>query len=720
MTSQASSHVAQQPGRLAVSRQWIWLFPASALALVLLALLATGANGETDLVDAGALVRWGLPVSEVIHNFAMATTMGALLFAIAIVPRFEVDTQKKRRINMAHKLSHEDMQEKEYKPFASVLNLASLAALTWTFAALAVLVFSYADISGRAINGGSDYISEIISYITTIDAGKEAATTVIVAAVVTTLAFGVRSLMGLFLTLAISFIGLIDMALSGHSSGGDDHMGAVNSLGLHLLGVSIWCGGLITLVFIARSLSQSHAATGTIAGERAGQAHRVPIMVAVLKRYSALALFGFIVVTVSGIVNAAICMNNLGELTSTDYGLQILAKVVLVVLLGGAGAAHRLRLIPRFADGAVSATRALWTIILTELVLMGAASGIAVSLSRTAPPVPETLEPDASPVRIITWYDMPPEPHVAEWFTQWRLDWFWVAVILFLAYIYVWAYIRTRRAGDHWPVLRLASWLFGLFILHFLTSGSLSVYGRVLFSAHMVEHMLLTMVVPIFLVLGAPVTLILKALEPRQDGTRGPREWILRLVHSGWSKVITHPIFAAVNFAGSIIVVYFTPLLGVMLRYHVGHEFMIMHFMITGYIFMLVLIGIDPIPYRPEYPMRIIMLIATLGYHAFVGIAMMNMTTLLQASWFGNVGRPWGLSAIDDQQLGGSLMWGIGELPTMMVAVAVGIQWAIADGKLAKRLDRQAERDGDAELKAYNAMFEQLNEDDELRELKQK
>lgn len=702
--------------RPAISRQWIWLFPLTALALVVLALMATGANSETDLVDAGALVRWGLPLTEVLHNFAMATTMGALLFAIAIVPRFDVDAQKKRRINMAHKLSADDMREKEYKPFTEVLNLASIAALTWTFAALAVLVFSYADISGRAISGSSSYISEIISYATTIDAGKERMTTVIIAAVVTTLTFGVRSLMGLFLTLAVSLIGIVDMALSGHSSGGDDHMGAVNSLGLHLLGVSIWCGGLITLIFIARSVSQEHAGTGTVAGRRAGEAHREPMAVAVVKRYSALALFGYIVVSVSGVVNAAIRMNNFGELVTTDYGRQILAKVALVLLLGIAGAIHRLRLIPRFAEGAVSATRTLWTVILSELVLMGAASGVAVSLSRTAPPVPETLSADASPVRIITWYDMPPEPHVAEWFTQWRIDWFWLAVILTLAYVYVWAYIRTRRAGDHWPVLRMASWLTGLALLNYLTSGALPIYGRVMFSAHMVEHMLLTMVVPIFLVLGAPVTLILKALEPRQDGTRGPREWILRLVHSGWSKVITHPIFAAVNFAGSIIVVYFTPLLGVMLRYHVGHEFMIMHFMLTGYIFMLVLIGIDPIPYRPAYPMRIIMLIATLGYHAFVGVALMGMNTLLEASWFGNVGRPWGLSAIDDQKLGGSLMWGIGEIPTMIIAVAVGVQWAIADGKLAKRLDRQAERDGDAELKAYNAMFEQLNENDELND----
>ncbi len=154
-----------------------------------------------------------------------------------------------------------------------------------------------------------------------------------------------------------------------------------------------------------------------------------------------------------------------------------------------------------------------------------------------------------------------------------------------------------------------------------------------------------------------------------------------------------------------------------MLRYHIGHEFMMIHFTLTGYIFMLVLIGIDPIPHRPQYPMRLIMLIATLGYHAFVGISIMNSKALLAASWFGNLGRTWGLSALDDQKMGGALMWGIGEIPTMIVAVAVGFQWAKADKKLAARIDRQADRDGDAELNAYNEMFERLHEEDTRRGL---
>lgn len=704
-----------------ITAGWLWVFPAAALLSLIASLLATGANSGTVLADAGPLVRWGLPIAQILHNFSMVTVMGALIFAIGILPRFTDSTRGRSRINMAHATDRnqrlKNLGRDEHPAFVTVMNLAAIAATTWTISAIAVLIFSYADISGRSIASNSSYTSELVSYITTIDTGTQEATTVIVAALVATLVFAVRSLTGLLLTLAISFIGIIDMALGGHSSGGNDHMGAVNSLGLHLLGVVLWCGGLITLIVISRTISAPDAGTGTLTeahrGEKTATGRRAPLAVVVLRRYSVLALGGFILVTLSGIINALVRLNHPGELFTTGYGQLVLAKLALTLVLGAIGAVHRLRLIPAMSTGSLTATRGLWYAILCEAVLMGITSGLATTLSRSAPPAPETLDANAEPVRIITWYDMPPEPHVIEWFTQWRFDWFWVALISFVGFAYLWAYIKVRRDHGTWSTFRFLSFYVGLLVLLYITCGALTVYARVLFSAHMVEHMLLTMVCPIFLVLGAPITLLLKALEPRQDGTRGPREWILRLVHSCWTKVITHPIFAAVNFAGSIIAVYFTPLFGIMLHYHLGHEFMLIHFLITGYIFSLVLIGIDPIPNRPAYPMRLIMIIATLGYHAFVGIAIMQMDTLLQASWYGNIGRPWGLSAIEDQQLGGALMWGIGEIPTMLIAVAVAVQWSINDKKVQKRVDRQAERDGDAELNAYNDMFAELAERDQ-------
>ena len=224
-------------------------------------------------------------------------------------------------------------------------------------------------------------------------------------------------------------------------------------------------------------------------------------------------------------------------------------------------------------------------------------------------------------------------------------------------------------------------------------------------SAHMVEHMLLVMVIPIFLVLAAPVTLALRALPSRADGSRGPREWILAIVGSHVARFMSNPIVAAVNFAGSMIVFYYSGLFGLALSTYVGHVAMVVHFSLAGYLFANAIIGVDPGPTRPGYPQRILLLFATMGFHAFFGVTLMSSEVLLVPEWFGVLGRPWGLSAIADQQRGGAIAWGIGELPTLALALAVAFAWARSDERTARNRDRRVDRDGDPELDEYNAML---------------
>ena len=237
----------------------------------------------------------------------------------------------------------------------------------------------------------------------------------------------------------------------------------------------------------------------------------------------------------------------------------------------------------------------LWQLVIAELLIMGATSGIAVALGRSAPPQPTTFAPDASPSFILSGYELPPELTPGRWLTEWRLDWLWIAVALFGLVSYFLGVAKVRRRGDKWSWFRSVNWVIGLVVLTYITSGPPAVYGRVLFSAHMVDHMALTMVAPIFLVLGAPVTLALRALPARGDGSRGLREWLLLFVHSRFSQLVTHPLFAAANFAGSIVLFYYSDAFGYAMRDHVGHELMNLHFALTGYIFVLTMIGTDPL-----------------------------------------------------------------------------------------------------------------------------
>lgn len=680
-------------GALGIPTGWQLAGLAALFLSLAAALVFSGAAAAREVSDPGALVRWGLPVSKAIHNASVATVIGGLIFAVGILPKSLASRARSR---------DSDGEAPEHPAFTRAMAVAAAAGAVWTLSAIAVLVLTYADVAGQPVSGDAEFTQALVYFMTDIETGRAWLAVTIIAAVVTTALFGVRSLGGLALTLVLAFIGLVPTALIGHSSSSSDHEGAINSLGLHLVGVSMWVGGIILLALLS----------GILTGAKAGAAG--DITEATLRRFSSLAGFAFVLVFASGVINASIRVTSWADLFGSAYGQLILAKSAATLVLGGIGFMHRQWVIPQLGrkGSTMSSRRVLWQLVLVELLVMGGTSGVAVALGRSAPPEPTTYAPDASPAFILTGYELPPELTPARWLTEWRLDWLWIAAALFGLVVYVLGVAKVRRRGDKWQWFRTVNWVIGLLVLTYITSGPPSVYGRVLFSAHMVDHMALTMVAPIFLVLGAPVTLALRALQPRGDGSRGAREWILVFVHSKFSQVVTHPLFAAANFAGSIVLFYYSDLFGFAMREHVGHELMTLHFLLTGYIFVLGMIGIDPLPRRAPYPLRLLLLLATMGFHAFFGVAIMGGDNLLAADYFGNLGRAWGDSALADQQKGGAVAWGIGEVPTLLVAIGVAILWSRSDARETKRVDRAADRNNDADLTAYNDMFAKLAERD--------
>lgn len=683
---------ATAPQKLSISRYLILAIPVMAIVF-LGAALFTGIAVPSELADPGAFVRWALPISRAIHHSAMAITVAALLFAAVILPR----TTKVRRASADDGRTEVGQS---HPAFTRAMNIAAGAGMVWTLAAATVLLLTFWDLAGVPMNLDPSYTAAILDYILQLATGRAWAWMIVIAAITSSLALALRSHSGVGLTAAFSLFGIVPMAFIGHAAGGDDHYGAVNSIALHLLAVVIWFGGIVVLALLSPTLSS----------KAPGRYETRPVLAGVvLSRFSALATFAIILMAGSGLASATIRITEFDQWFS-KYGLVVIAKVILTLALGFLGLMHRRQVIPQLLAGKFTALAAAWRIVTAELILMGATMSLATVLARTAPPTDDQPPVDATPARLLTGYELPPAPSTASWFTVWRWDWLWVAICFFLLALYLWAFIILRRRGDKPSFPRLFSWIIGLVVLFYITSGALSVYGKVQFSVHMVDHMSLTMIAPIFLVLGTPITLALKVLGSRTDGTRGPREWILWAVHSRYSAVVTHPIFAAVMFAGSIVVFYFTPILEIAMKYHAGHELMNLHFLLTGYIFALSLVDADPIPKRYPYPMRLIVLLATVAFHAFFGVAMMGSENLLAPDWFGNMGRTWGGTAMEDQVVGAGAMWAIGEVPTLVLAILVVVSWLRQDKKDTKRYDRQAERDGDAELEAYNQMFAQMKQ----------
>jgi putative copper resistance protein D len=285
--------------------------------------------------------------------------------------------------------------------------------------------------------------------------------------------------------------------------------------------------------------------------------------------------------------------------------------------------------------------------------------------------------------------------------------------IVAAAVVYLRWYLRLRARGDHWPVSRVVWFMTGLALAAWVTQGAPAVYGLVTFSGHMVEHMLLVMAVPLPLTFAAPVTLALRALPVRHDGSRGSREWLRIIIDSRIMRFFAHPVVAAANFAMSMLVFYYSPIFEFALGNHAAHLWMIFHFVLVGYFFFNALVGTDPGPTRPSYPMRIVLLFATMAFHAFFGVALTSSQALLAPRWYGLMGRPWGPDALTDQQYGGSLAWGLGEIPVVLLAIVVLVQWSRDDARESKRKDRQADRDDDAELRRYNAMLGKFSAGDE-------
>ena len=266
-----------------------------------------------------------------------------------------------------------------------------------------------------------------------------------------------------------------------------------------------------------------------------------------------------------------------------------------------------------------------------------------------------------------------------------------------------------RARGDSWPILRAIVWVLGWAIFVWATSGAPGVYGRVLFSMDMVMHMTVFMVAPILMVLAAPVTLALRTAVPRRDNTLGPRELLLAVVHSRFLAVIGNPIVAAVIFFGSLIVFYFSPLFELALRTHTGHVLMTLDFLLAGYLFAWVLVGIDPGLRRWPPWLLLVVLFGTISFHAFFGVALTSGTTLLAPDFFSGLHLPWTVDLLADQRTGGAAGWGIDVLPTLVLALLVTLAWLRSDSAESTRLDRQADRDDDAALKAYNAHLSALS-----------
>ncbi|GLZ50390.1 cytochrome c oxidase assembly protein [Actinomycetospora sp. NBRC 106378] len=364
--------------------------------------------------------------------------------------------------------------------------------------------------------------------------------------------------------------------------------------------------------------------------------------------------------------------------------------------------------------GALAAAQLLLVLVAFLLHLRGRflptaavlAAGTAVTGLLAAGLPPGLLRP-ASAQQTLLGFELPGAPSVLTMLAPGRVSVLLDVLALALAGLYLAGVLRLRRRGDAWPPGRTAAWLGGCALLGWTTTSGFGEYAMAMFSVHMGAHMLLSMLVPILFVLGGPVTLALRAL-PAGEEPPGPRDWLLSLVASPVSRVLTHPVVSLVVFVGSFYALYFSPIYAAALPYHWAHQLMYLHFMATGYLFFWPIIGVDRSPRPLPHVARLALLLASMPFHAFFGVALLGADTVIGQRFYADLALPWVPDLLRDQSLGGGIAWAAGEVPLVVVIIALLIQWSRHDRVEGERHDRRADRDGDAELTAYNAMLADL------------
>jgi len=470
--------------------------------------------------------------------------------------------------------------------------------------------------------------------------------------------------------------------LSGHSAAGGDHDYGTNSLLWHVLFMMLWVGGLMALIAHGRRLG--------------------PSLQLAVRRYSMIAATSMVAMAISGVINAAIRVR-FEDLFTSDYGRVIVAKTVLTFVLAIFGWWHRTATIPRLTSGNSSP---FIRIAVVEVLVMAATIGVAVSLGRTPPPPPRVV--DLSPMALTMGYDLTFEPTVWSVWTIWRFDIMFTTLGIFLTIGYLYGLYRLKQLGEAWPWQRTFWWLLGSITLALAMSSGIGLYMPAMFSMHMVAHMMLSMVIPVFLVLGAPLQMILTVTAPNPEEP-GLHEWVQAFIQSTTLKFLFHPAVNTIQFLTFFYVLYITPWYDLMVKEHAGHLIMNWVFLLSGYIYYWDMIGSDPKPRENTVLRRLAWLVFSMPVHLYFGVYLMQLSQILAEDFYRTLGLPWDIDLLHDQDVGGGIAWASGSFPLVVVFGALFLQWLKEDRNEAKAYDQRADDTEDEDLEAYNQMLARMN-----------
>ncbi|QCX26357.1 cytochrome c oxidase assembly protein [Nocardioides jishulii] len=664
MTTSAPPDATAPPTPRSTPRPLAGLVAVAALGLGVMAIVLAAAGGVAaplpGLPDAGPLTAWALPTVSFLGD-----AVAVLVAAGLVVPLLTAVKLRDPLVGVQR----------------TAARTARWAAGVWVLLTLAEMWLTTADVF--AVPATDVRPDDVATFLADFSQGVSLTWQLGLVVLLALLTLLVTTAWRAALALLLALAALVPTLLTGHSASAGSHSTAVVAIGFHVLAAVLWTAGVLALWWHLRSDDA--------------------LRLRAARRFSALAAWCFGLVAASGLLSAYVRLDGLTQFVTSGYGRAALVKVLVLVAVGVV--ASRLR---RALSASAPSWRGFTALSGIEVAAMSVAIGLGVALSRTPPPVGA---PYTSKAERLLGGPMPPEPSFVGMLTTWQLSGLGLAVVGLGAVGYLLGLRTLRRRGDAWPWARTLAWFLGLAAVAFATIGGLGVWSHVMFSVHMTSHMVLSMLAPVLLVLGSPITLALRALPgPDSPGGDGPRQLLVAFLNSRWSRIVTNPAFATVMFVGSLYAIYFTGIYDWLMSVHLGHTLMELHFLLAGFLYYEVLIGSAPLPKRLPHLGRLGLLIAVAPFHAFFAISVMTTTALIGAEYYSTIQRPYATDLLADQSLGGGLTWAMGEIPLLLVAIVLLAQWFRDDTRRAKQADRRADRDDDAELVAYNEMLQRIAE----------
>ncbi|MER6944323.1 cytochrome c oxidase assembly protein [Nonomuraea sp. NPDC000554] len=596
-----------------------WLYAGFVFAvgvLVLVAVLRFGGGGPRPqlpgLPDAGLVTGWGLPLARFAYDACAVATVGTLLAAVVLSPRGTPEA-------------------------AACVRAAGRWALGWAAATVLTYLFTLSDVIGAPLS--VLFEDPVVLGFGTSLPQTQAMLVVLAGAVVVALGTRLRlNVTGNVALLGLAAFGTLPPAYVGHASSAADHDIAVSALMTHLLAASVWVGGLAAvLVHFRRS-------------------DRLPL---VLRRFSTVALCCFAAVAVSGVAGGWVRLSALPELWETRYGLLLLAKTAALVALGVFGWRHRLRTV---ADAATRPVRRTFTLLAAgEAAVMVAAVALAVGLSRTPPPPGS----GGSHNLLALEYDLEPFS-ASRLITEFRPD---PLVLLLLALPAVGYLVGLRRlARDRlpWPAGRTFSWYAGLAVLAVVLVGGVGGYARAMLSVHALQYAALTVVAPLLLAYGAPLTLAARTTSARSQYGQ------ITLLGSALARRLTSPAVALAAYALPLVLLYGSGWLELSASSYAVDRLTQAFFLATGLLYFWVLAGADALPKPISWTTRAWLLAAVAAIQLGLGV-LMAVGPALAHSWFSLVAPPGVEDVLADQRLAGAVHMIVSA--TALAALAVRLTW---------------------------------------------